>query len=46
MIAWIIKPITTVTMYRPNIWAVAAKLVIDMIFPAIKHIMPNGEYLQ
>lgn len=35
----------TVTMYKPNIWAVAVKLLIDIILPAIKHIIPNGEYL-
>lgn len=43
--AWNNKPNMTVTMYRPNIWAVAVKLLIDIILPAIRHIIPNGEYL-
>lgn len=43
--AWNNKPNMTVTMYKPNIWAVAVKLLIDIILPAIRHIIPNGEYL-
>lgn len=39
------KPNITVIINNPNICAVAARFTIDIIFPAIKHIIPNGDNL-
>ena len=44
--AWMIKPRMTVTMYKPSCWAVFCKSGMLKIFPTIKHIIPNGEYLE
>lgn len=46
MIAWIIRPTMTVIMYKPSCCAVEARLAIPMILPAIRHMIPNGEYLK
>lgn len=44
--ACIDRPATTVTMYNPNILAVSARLTIDIILPAMRHIIPKGAYLK
>lgn len=44
--AWIKRPMMTVSMYMPSCWAVEARLAIPMILPAIRHMIPNGEYLR
>ena len=43
---WTVILTATVTMYIPSCFAVSARLSIDMILPAMRHIMPRGEYLQ
>ena len=43
--AWIKSPATTVTIYKPNIFAVSTRFTIDIILPAMRHIIPKGEYL-
>ncbi len=46
MTAWMARPAITVTMYRPNWLRVFEMLAMDMSRPAIKHVMPKGEYLE
>ena len=46
MQAWMSSPVMTVTMYMPSCSAVVAKFSRLRILPAIRHIIPKGEYLQ
>ena len=44
--AWMMRPRMTVNMYRPSCEAVWDRLSILRICPAIRNMMPMGEYLQ
>ena len=42
---WMSSPRITVSMYNPSCSAVSARFGMLMILPAIRHMIPNGEYL-
>ena len=46
MQAWMSSPVITVTMYMPSCSAVLARFSRLRILPAIRHMIPKGEYLQ